>query len=178
MSTNRSLDRLPSSNPALDRKTLIGVGGKRESRLASSPIHAKSSLEQRHTAHPASPVHHAKYFLESTALRSRAFRTIGWKLGSERDRPSTDRRRAWKLFSKSRGLCRRAGKPQSPELVEGRITNHASQDTRNGGGRNDTRINTRRPMTRHAFDPSENDRAELRSALDRWRAEEVFAIHE
>ena len=48
--------------------------------------------------------------------------------------------------------------------------------TRNGEARDDTRINTRRPMTRHAFDDSENDRADLRNAPGRWRVREVFGM--
>ncbi len=55
---------------------------------------------------------------------------------------------------------------------------HESPDTRNGGGRNDTRINAQRPITRHAFDASENDRTDLRRALDRWRAKDVFGTTE
>ena len=30
-------------------------------------------------------------------------------------------------------------------------------------------------MTHHAFEASENDRADLRNAWDHWRAKEVFA---
>ncbi len=51
-------------------------------------------------------------------------------------------------------------------------TTNEPRTPRHGGGRNDTRINTQRPMTRHAPDASENDRADLRRALDHWRAKE------
>ena len=66
-------------------------------------------------------------------------------------------RRDWAIFTRPAGA-----------------TTNEPRTTRNGGGRNDTRINTERPMTRHAPDDSENDRADPRKAWDRQRVKEML----